>query len=213
MAITMCGPNCTFEQKNSFRGCGDPQVSFEGAVLDTWERNGYDDSDFYALVWDAEAGTLRTIEYATTRGWTHHNGAHVDATEEVLAAARGSMIPRVVEMLRGRYTDEATAPSVGRTVRSTTRSGKNKGVEGVVRWYGEDSYARDYGLGKPMKVGVVVEGEKKLRYFAASNAEVLDPGVVPSDEVLLEEARRLVEKSPNPRSLVNLPLSGLGVYI
>jgi hypothetical protein len=64
-----------------------------------------------------------------------------------------------------------------------------------------------------MKVGVKVEGEPKLRYFAASNAEVLDPGTVPSDEVLLEEARRLVETSPNPRSLVNLPLAGLGIYV
>ena len=85
MSITVCGPACTTEIKNSGRGCGDPQSSYVGAVLETYERNGYDDSDFLAVVWDGEQVTTR--EYASTRGWTYHNAASVDATPQVREAA------------------------------------------------------------------------------------------------------------------------------
>ena len=42
-------------------------------------------SDFYAVVWTGER--LTSVEYATTRGWTYANGATIDATDEVKAAA------------------------------------------------------------------------------------------------------------------------------
>jgi hypothetical protein len=61
------------------------EVSYEGAVISLREMNGYDDSDFYALVWDDAAGAPKEIQYATTRGWTYNNSAGVDATPEVLA--------------------------------------------------------------------------------------------------------------------------------
>lgn len=64
---------------------GHYEVSYEGAVLSLREMNGYDDSDFYALVWDDAAGAPKEVQYATTRGWTYNNGADVDATPEVLA--------------------------------------------------------------------------------------------------------------------------------
>lgn len=55
-----------------------------GRVLFTYERNGYDDSDFYA-VYVNDAGEVKTMEYASTRGWTYANGAVADATPEVQA--------------------------------------------------------------------------------------------------------------------------------
>lgn len=57
------------------------ETTYEGAVLDVYERNGYDDSDFYAIVWDAEKGQIEHVMYATTRGWTYCNGASIDASE------------------------------------------------------------------------------------------------------------------------------------
>ena len=36
------------------------EVSYEGAVLSTGEVNGYDDSDFYAVVWDEASGSIKT---------------------------------------------------------------------------------------------------------------------------------------------------------
>ena len=56
----------------------------EGLVLATGEYNGYDDSDFYALVWNDEKGEPEKIIYATTRGWSYPNGATVDATPDVV---------------------------------------------------------------------------------------------------------------------------------
>ena len=66
---------------------GTIETTYEGAVLSTGERNFRDDSDFYAKVWDETTGTVKTVEYATTRGWTYANSADVDATPEVRAKA------------------------------------------------------------------------------------------------------------------------------
>lgn len=213
MAITACGPNCTSENKR--RGsCGDPQVTYAGAVLDTYERNGYHDSDFFAVVWDAEAGGVRSILTHSTAWWSGHSGAVVDATEEAWEAARAAILPKVVEALRKLAEEEAVKPYVDRRVRSLTTRGKNKGVEGVVRWYGEDRYRPTYrdSTIKHYRVGIAVEGEEKLRYLPVESVEVIDPASAPSDEVLTEEARRRVSTTSG-RNLINQQLVGLNVYI
>jgi hypothetical protein len=57
-----------------------------GLCLRDRERNGYDDSDFYMLVWDPVAKEAKEICFATTRGWTYPSyGSSVDATPEVRA--------------------------------------------------------------------------------------------------------------------------------
>lgn len=65
---------------------GKPDVQYEGCVLDTYEHNGYHDSDFYAVCWDQKKKTIVDIEYDTTRcgggGW-----AKVDATDEIIREA------------------------------------------------------------------------------------------------------------------------------
>jgi hypothetical protein len=58
---------------------------YEGRVIREWERNGYNDSDWYVLVMEDD-GTFRTFEYSTTRGGSAPANADVDATPEVLAA-------------------------------------------------------------------------------------------------------------------------------
>ena len=179
MAITVCGPACTMEIKNSGRRCGDPQQSHAGAVLDTYEHNGYDDSDFFAVIWDGERVSAR--EYASTRGWTYHNGASVDATAQVQAAAlawyRRRLVPHLLEIEQA----GTTAPRVGRHVRSLTRRGKNVGITGEVRWIGPDRYARDGGE----RVGIAIPGEDTLRFLPARSVAVLDPE--PVDEQVLRD--------------------------
>lgn len=54
----------------------------KGRVVDTYERNGRDDSDFYA-VYKADDGSFKEIMYATTRGYTYDNGASIDCTVEL----------------------------------------------------------------------------------------------------------------------------------
>lgn len=179
MAITQCGPACTLEIKNSGRRCGDPQQSHAGMVLETYQHNGYDDSDFFAVVWDGERVSAR--EYASTRSWTYHNGASVDATSQVQAAAldwyRHRLVPHLIETAQAR----ATAPRVGRQVRSLTQRGKNVGIVGEVRWIGPDRYDRDGGE----RVGIQIDGEDRLRFLPARSVAVLDPD--PVDEQRLRE--------------------------
>lgn len=62
-------------------------ITYQGCVLELFERNGRDDSDFIAIVWDEESQQTREVEYASTRGWTYLNNAWVDATPEVRAKA------------------------------------------------------------------------------------------------------------------------------
>lgn len=49
------------------------EITWTGRVLRLSEHNYYDDSDFFALVWDDDAGKPREVGYATTRGWTYKN--------------------------------------------------------------------------------------------------------------------------------------------
>lgn len=58
-----------------------------GCVLDTYERNGYNDSDFYATFYNPVTDTIDSVEYATTRGWCGGNYAKEDATPEVTEKA------------------------------------------------------------------------------------------------------------------------------
>lgn len=57
-----------------------------GLCLRDYEVNGYDDSDFYMIVWNDEKNEPEHILFASTRGWTYPSyGSFVDATDEVKA--------------------------------------------------------------------------------------------------------------------------------
>lgn len=179
MAVVICGCG------GSLTACTNPVATYVGSVLHTYERNGWDDSDWFAIVWDAESGTIRHVGYASTSSWTYHNGADVDATPEVLALAEQALLVKLTEQARV----DATKPAVRRRVRSLTTRGKNVGVEGVVRWMGEQrSRYGSWSYGE--RVGVKVEGEEKLRYLDADRVEVLDPPAVDEVAVARVAARR-----------------------
>lgn len=57
-----------------------------GHCLHDYESNGYDDSDFYMIVWNSEKKAPETILFATTRAWSYPSFAsRADATDEVRA--------------------------------------------------------------------------------------------------------------------------------
>lgn len=60
-------------------------TKYVGKVVSMREKNGYDDSDFYATAWDDEKQSFVEIEYATTRGWSYCNSADIDASPELIA--------------------------------------------------------------------------------------------------------------------------------
>lgn len=60
---------------------------FVGCVLGLGENNYYDDSDFYAIVWNEEKQMVENVYYDTTRAYSPYT-ANIDATEEVRAKAK-----------------------------------------------------------------------------------------------------------------------------
>lgn len=187
MAVTLCS-GCPPQAHHSHQPCQNSQTSYEGAVLAVWERNGSDDSDFYATVWDAQAGCLRDVQYATTRSWTYHNNVVIDATSEVHAAAMEWYRALWVTAATSQAYAEARQATVGRAVRSLITRGKNVGVTGTVRWRGEDS-RRSTRWHTYYRVGVKVDGEDGLRYLHAERVEVLDPKPVDADAIRRRAAR------------------------
>lgn len=58
-----------------------------GLCIRDREMNGYDDSDFYMLIWDEELQQPFEVCFASTRGWSYPcYGSSPDATPEVMAA-------------------------------------------------------------------------------------------------------------------------------
>lgn len=163
-------------------------TSYEGCVLSTGEHNYYDDSDFYAMVWDEPTQSVKKVIYATTRGWTYHNGAKVDATEENRAKAEAYEGQRLVQI----FTDEIKAEKLaalkelkpGAEVKSLTTRGKNKGIVGHVVKVIKSSY------GPGDVAGVQVEGEDKLRWLDTERVERTD---FPADERELHVALALTD--------------------
>lgn len=60
---------------------------YKGCVLFLREHNGFEDSDFYALVYNKDTDKFEEIEYGSTR-YAGGGVAHVDATPEILALYR-----------------------------------------------------------------------------------------------------------------------------
>jgi hypothetical protein len=170
MAIYTCGNGpCTAEVKNSYKKCPNLIESWTGRVLLTGEHNWHDDSDFFAIVWDAEAGRTREIEYASTRGWTYHNYAVVDADDATRAKAEESWRRVRQETAELRRQLEASVPLPGKEVQSLTTRGKNKGVVGIIRRIQPSSYSRG-------NVAVIeVAGEAKHRYIEINRVKVINP--------------------------------------
>lgn len=131
-------PDCSSACKNC-----DPlymHTTYQGCVLSLSERNGYHDSDFYALVWDKSEGKPKSIEYASTRGWTYPNGAEIDATPEVIEAYNAYQKALHDAATKRDNEIEATLPKIGRQVKVVGGRKVAKGTVGEVVWFGEDSY-------------------------------------------------------------------------
>jgi hypothetical protein len=167
MAVTMCGCKSAEDRKGR---CVDPQTSYAGAVLATGEHNILDDSYFYALVWDGSR--VVEVEYGATAWWSYHNGAQVDATDDVRAAALEWYRPMWEASEVATQDAHLARLRRGVRVRSTTSRGKNVGVEGEAFWVG-DGYARG-----SVRVGVRVEGESEPRWLDGARVEVVGADTV-----------------------------------
>ena len=132
--------------------------SYVGRVLETYEENGYHDSDFYAVVWDDETESIIHKQYATTRFYSNGYGAKVDATSEVIAKATAERKSRFLKSAI--EDDEETAKTVakGKMV-EINRGRKNRGVIGEVFWVGNPEKF-SYHSKEHRSVGIKLNNEK-----------------------------------------------------
>lgn len=192
MAISMCSEACA-QRQQPYVACTGPVVSFEGCVLGEFERNGYDDSDFYAVVWDAAARTLRNITYASTRGPTTHNQCTVDITPENLAAVKDWAYGIVIKRGLDRAAIASMTVEWGRTVTVVRGRKVPKGTNGEVFWMGAG----------PARVGLRLADDSRV-FIARDNVEVANPEQYRTpDAQVIEQAQRFVDHA-DLLSLANL---------
>jgi len=72
--------------------------------LDEWESNGYDDSDWYAVVYNSEADKLERVLTGTTRGVMTSGPVMEKPTEDVFTKAEACLAKIIFSMLK--HTDE-----------------------------------------------------------------------------------------------------------
>jgi hypothetical protein len=104
-----------------------------GLVLEVVEENRYDDSDWFAIVWNADKGAPERHLVGTTRMGSDGTYAKVDATPEVKEAYLAAKQAKA-------EAEEAKWPRKGKRVRIV--KGRNKGVEGELVWQGPNTFVR-----------------------------------------------------------------------
>jgi hypothetical protein len=151
------------------------EISYVGCVLELREENGYNDSDFYARVWDHAEGKSKEIMYATTRGWTYANHAVKDATDEVKALYKAEQERLAAERKARHDAELAKMPSKGKTVKVIAGRKLPKGTQGVVFWIGLDSFkearAARYRTGWECLLGFTYDAEKYRVGIQLANGE------------------------------------------
>jgi len=164
---------------------GEVTEEYKGAVLATREKNYYDDSDFYAVVWDEESQRVKSVNYASTR-YGGGGDATVDATPEVLEKAKAFLAPIITRAAIGedqaRYDKQVrefkefhtgTPARVTRTIKSRKQGVIPEGYEGVLVWQGPGYAYHDppqYGVKNTEGRCVFVSG-KDLVYAGAEPTE------------------------------------------
>lgn len=89
----------------------------EGCVVSLREANYYDDSDFYAMYYNVETGKFEEVCYATTRFYTYHLGAFIDATPEVAAKWEAKCAADEAAYKAHKAAVEAATVRAGKTVK------------------------------------------------------------------------------------------------
>ena len=110
---------------------------YAGMVIGLRESNGYDDSDFYARVWDEATQSVMEVMYASTRFWCAPAHAKIDASPEVLAKVRAHIDAQAAARKRQQEALADQLVALKGTVRILAAAGRRKhlkGQSGVVFW-------------------------------------------------------------------------------
>ena len=132
--------------------------TYVGRVLETYEENGYNDSDFYAVVWDDETNCLRHKLYATTRFYSNGYGAKIDATPEIVAKATAERKSRFLQSEVEKDEEKAKTIAKGKKV-EVVSGRKNRGAIGEVFWVGNPEKFSYYSK-EHRSVGIKLDDER-----------------------------------------------------
>jgi hypothetical protein len=167
---------------------GKRDEKYIGAVLATRERNYYDDSDFYAVVWDEEDQCVKQVEYATTR-FGGGGVACVDATPEVIEKAKKFYAPILAKgLIRDSQNDyekrvkefkefhTGTVVRVKRTIKSRKQGLIPEGYTGVLVWQGAG-----YAYHDPPRYGVKNVETGQCVFVSGRDLEYAGPEPTPED--------------------------------
>jgi hypothetical protein len=159
---------------------------FAGKVLADRERNFYDDSDFYVVVFDGE---LKTYEYGSTR-YASRGYAEVDATEEVKQAAEKWLEDWAFNQLGNSVAEEARKPEKGKRVRVVKGRKVPLGTEGILFWM----QTKTYGINRVTTAGIRLE-DGSVVFTNIANLEVVDPeNYLESLVEIQEKAKKFAKK-------------------
>ncbi len=132
--------------------------TYVGRVLETYEENGYNDSDFYAIVWDDETNSLIHKQFATTRFYSNGYGAKIDATPEIVEKATAERKTRFLKSAIEKDEETAKTVAKGKMV-EINRGRKNRGIIGEVFWVGNPEKFSYYSK-EHRSVGIKLDDER-----------------------------------------------------
>ena len=149
---------------------GNHPIEYIGCTLNWYERNGYDDSDWYAVVWDEKTQSVKEINYDTTRcggsGW-----AKIDATKEVLCKVYRYYY-QIGRSIFDSYTNQNQAKKICKGDMVIIVRGRKiqKGTIASVFWVG--TCYNPYNRQHENRIGLEIDGERC--FINANYAEVVD---------------------------------------
>ena len=126
------------------------KVSHVGSTLYTYERNGYHDSDFYAVVYNQGTDTLEHVEFASTRHNSDGCFAKVDALPEIAEAAHKLMTEENFKALVEREKANRQQVQISSKVK-VVKGRTAKGNVGFVFWIGA---RQRFGAKEVRKIGI-----------------------------------------------------------
>lgn len=181
------------------------EVSYAGAVLDVRERNGYDDSDFYAVVWDGEK--LLEVEYGTTRAWTYPNHASIDASDEVLVQVRAWLAPILIaQVIGGALARNADPAVMDRKVKVVRGRKVEHGTVGEVDLINRSQFNAEKRLRIRLLDGSHV-------WSAAANCEAADPEPVDEAAIAQRIQDRLADANGTELARIRVSMTYPGLVL
>jgi hypothetical protein len=140
-----------------------------GVCIHDREHNGYDDSDFYMLVWNEEKQYAEEICFASTRGWAYPcYASKPDATKEVMDKYNAWKIARNKAKEDSIKDKELHTPNVGKMVK-IIGGRKYKNLIGKVFYVGKNKF----GYSNRNNLVIGVESDSKKFFVPIEYGEVI----------------------------------------